>query len=56
MSKNKITIQVSSQSELFQQKRRTHSIDGALKASTKVESTKGKKSYRRNEFKNPKNW
>lgn len=56
MSKSKMTIQVSSQSKLFQQKRRTHSIDGTLKASTKVESAKGKKGYKRGEFKNPKNW
>lgn len=56
MSKKKMTIQVSSQSDYFHNQRRVHSVDGSLKASTKVESAKGKKGYKRNEFNNPKSW
>lgn len=55
MKKSK-PIQLSSQSEIVSQLRRPHSIDGTIKAGTKVEDAKGKKKYKRAEFKDKRSW
>ena len=54
MSKNEYKLP--SQAEMQANRRCSMGTDGTLNGGTKIQSKKGKKAYRRQRAKNPRNW